>query len=91
MRRLDNPSGQPMPVLHHPHRKEVLSDVQKESLFFSLCPLPPILSVGNAGKSLEPFIVILIVTINDRMRGNAFKLKEGTFRLDIRGKFFTEW
>jgi len=53
--RLHSLPGQPVPVLRHPQREEVLPHVQLE-LFpcFSLCPLPLVLSLGTTEKSLTP-------------------------------------
>jgi len=46
-RRLHNPSGQPVPVLHHPQSEEVLPHVQMNLLCFSLCLLPLVLLLGT--------------------------------------------
>ena len=51
-RRIHSPSGQPVPVLRHPQREEVLPYVQMELPIFSLCPLPLVLSLGTTEKSL---------------------------------------
>ena len=50
MRRLHNLSGQRVPVLHHPHRKEVLPDVQRESPVFQFVPIASNLVSGQRWK-----------------------------------------
>jgi len=53
-RRLHNLPGQPVPVLRHPQREEVLHMFRWNFLCFSFCPLPLVLSLGTTEKSLAP-------------------------------------
>jgi len=60
--RLHSLSGTPAPLFDHTHSKEVFSCVQMQfpvfglfaCLFFNLCPLLLLLSVGTTNKSLAP-------------------------------------
>jgi len=49
-KRLHSLPGQPVPVLHHPQREEVLPDVQLELPVLQFVPV--VLSLGTTEKSL---------------------------------------
>ena len=51
-RRLSSPLGQPVPVLCHPHSKEVLPHIQTELPVFQFVPL--VHTLGTTKKSLVP-------------------------------------
>jgi len=64
-RTLHNPSGQPVPVLHHPQSEEVLPHVQLELLMLHFVPVAPCPVAGHHWKEsglilLTPTLQILI-------------------------------
>ena len=50
--RLCSLPGQPVLVLDYPDSKKVISYVRWNFLYFNLCPLPLVLSLGTTEKSL---------------------------------------
>jgi len=52
--RLHNLSGQPVPMLSHPLSNNIFFLCSDEISCSSLCPLPPVLSLGSMEKSLAP-------------------------------------
>ena len=53
-RRLQKPSGQPVPVLHHPQSEEVLPRVQVELRMLQLMPVAPCPVAGHHWKESGP-------------------------------------
>jgi len=53
-RRLHNLPRQPVPVLRHPQREEVLPHVQMELPMLQFVPVALVLSLGTTEKSLAP-------------------------------------
>jgi len=56
-RRFHNPSGQPVPVLHHPQSKEVLPHVQMELLMLQFVPIAPCPVAGHHRKESGPIFL----------------------------------
>ena len=54
-RRLHHLPGQPVPVLRHPQREEVLPHLQLELPMLQFVPVAPCIVVSGAG-SLRPFL-----------------------------------
>ena len=56
-RRVHNLPGQPVPVLHHPQRDEVLPHVQTELLMLQFVPVAPCLVAGHHWKEFDPILL----------------------------------
>ena len=56
-RRIDSPSGQPVPVLHHPQHEEVLPRVQMEFLMLQFVPVAPCPVTGHHWKESGPIFL----------------------------------
>ena len=56
-RRLHKPSGQPVPVLCHPQRKEILPHVQTELSMLQFVPIAPCPVTGYHWKELGPILL----------------------------------
>ena len=55
--RLHNPSGQPLPLLHHPQSEEVLTHVQTELPLLQSVPIAPCPVAGHHCKESGPILL----------------------------------
>ena len=56
-RRLHNLSGQPVPVLHHPQREEVLPHVQMDLPMLQFVPVAPYPTAGHHWEEFGPILL----------------------------------
>ena len=69
-RRLHNLPGQPVPVLRHPQREEVLPHVQTELPMLQFVPVVPCPVAGHHGKEFGPILLTPTLRRNLLLRRN---------------------
>ena len=62
-RRIHSPSGQPVPVLHHPQSEEILPRVQMELPMLQFVPVAPCPVAGHHRKESGPILLTLTLEI----------------------------